>query len=140
MKVYKFKQVSKLNHALEMKPLEMIIRMLTWLSVYPPDKNTSKSRKIEYICVAVVIMTVLIFGFIGFAAFFCKYVSTDMEMALMAVMTICTSVGTSYTLAISFLTRSKMKSIFENLSEIYDASKAIFFFVVKNTKISSMIV
>lgn len=119
-----------------MKPLEMIIRMLTWLSVYPPDKNTSKSRKIEYVCVAVVIMTVLIFGFIGFATFFFKYVSADMEMALMAVMTICTSVGTSYTLAISFLTRSKMKSIFDNLTEIYDASKSVF----KNTKISSMIV
>lgn len=121
MKIYE--QVSKLNHALEMKPLEMIIRMLTWLSVYPPDKNTSKPKKVEYVCVAVVIMTVLIFGFIGFAAFFCKYVSKDMEMALMAVMTICTSVGTSYTLAISFLTRSKMKSIFDNLSEIYNTSK-----------------
>lgn len=106
-----------------MKPLESIVQMLTWLSAYPPDERTSKTKKLLYIFIFVVIMAVLICGFIAFATFFFKYIMSDLEKALMAVMTLCTATGTSYTLVVSFVKRLKMKSIFDDLSEIYEKCK-----------------
>lgn len=109
-----------------MRPLEKIIRVLTWTSLYPPDENTSKSRKRVYVCIRVSIMTVMFCSFIGFGAFFIKFVSTDLELALMAVTSLCSSSSTLHMLVFSFLARLRIKSIFDSLSDIYDACKYLF--------------
>lgn len=109
-----------------MRPLEMIIQVLTWTSLYPPEENTSKSRKQVYVCILVSIMTVMFCSFIGFGTFFIKFVSADLESALTAVTSLCSSSSTLYMLVFSFLTRSRIKSIFDSLSDIYDERKYLF--------------
>lgn len=115
-----------------MKPLRLIIKMLMWLGAYPPDENASKSKKLLYIFIAVVIIAVLVCCHIGFAAFFFKYIMSDLEKALMAVMTLCSGFIPTYILIVSMFTRSSMRNVFDRLSEIYEMSKnpfkILFFF------------
>lgn len=106
-----------------MEPLRLIIKMLTWLGAYPPGDNASRSKKLLYIFIAVVTIAVLVCCNIGFAAFFFKYIMSDLEKSLMAVMTLCSGFIPTYILLVSMFKRSNMRNIFDRLSEIYELSK-----------------
>lgn len=106
-----------------MQPLATMKQVLTVLCVYPAKENASHCKKLMYILITAFVMVVNLAGLIASFAFFLRFVSSDFESSLHALLQICALSAATYMLAIGFISRHKTKSIFNNLSTIYEASK-----------------
>lgn len=107
-----------------MIPLRTNRRVLTWFCVYPPEENATKWQKRAYIAFAVYALTLNSVSCVSDAAFFFKFVSTDLEKSLMALLQLFGNATMVYALSITFLLRKKFVAIIESLTTIYETSKS----------------
>lgn len=83
-----------------------------------PDANTSKVNRIAYVGVVSIILLLNVVAFIAHVLFFVKFLSTDLQGALFAFMTIWAYFIMMYTVINAISLKSKMNQIFEKLTEI----------------------
>lgn len=105
-----------------MKPLVTNKRVLTWLCVYPADRTTSSTMKLAYVIFSCVVFFGILISLIASWAFFLKYASIDLEVALFAASQIAAASGILYAIIMTLFSRRKLTAIFLKLNEIYDAS------------------
>lgn len=103
--------------------LETNQRVLTWLCMHPPDESATAWKRMAYIIAALIIFAVLLSATIAHIVYFLKFVSTDLEGSLVALMIIDGMIGFVYSFVTAFNLRYKIQTIFENLTSIYEASK-----------------
>lgn len=115
-----------------MTPLKTIRRVLTWFCVCPPEKSDRKSKKCAYVAFTVFALTVHVCSVASDAIFFCEFVSTDVENALMALLQLFGSSTMAYSIVIMFFLRHQINALFETLSEIHNLCKnlLLFFYLV----------
>lgn len=106
-----------------MRPLETNRYILTWFSIYPPAKNTSKWKRWMYISFTVFDLIILLLSIAAASAFFRKFVSTDLEASLMALMDLVGCLTMSYVIMVTFYQRQEFLIIFDGLTKIYDERK-----------------
>lgn len=106
-----------------MRPLIFIQKMLTRLSIHPADENTTKWQRRAYICLNAVVINILIAACVSNAAYFWKFYTIQLEEAILALFSFFAMFGLFYTFSVSFLQRMKIKNIFDQLTDIYNASK-----------------
>lgn len=105
-----------------MKPLVTNQRVLTWLCVYPGEKTTSKIKQLAYIIFSLIVFSGILSSLIASVAYFMKFVSIDLEVALYAVSQIAAAASVLYAIVMTYFSRHGIASIFHKLSEIYDKS------------------
>lgn len=103
-----------------MVPLETNRRILTWLCVYPADKNTSKWQKRGYAVFSAAVVFMNCFGFTVSSAFYLKFASTDPDEAIFAIIQMPASAYTIYISIATIILRQKITDIFQTLSTIYE--------------------
>lgn len=118
-----------------MNPLVTNRRVLTWLCIYPAREGTTRRQKRMFIAFSLVSATTIMWCFLSGLAFFMKYVTIDLEMALQSVFILCSAFGALYVQVVLLLSRQKIKSLFDQLTDIYDKRKRssvtlILYFVV----------
>lgn len=102
--------------------------VLTWLSLLPADNSTSTRKKIAYIVVSVIALSVTACCIPAYLIFVWKFKSIDLENALAAFTSATSLVGTDYIFIIIFISRRELLAVFEKLSAIQDSSKQSNFF------------
>lgn len=106
-----------------MRPMETNRRVLTWFCLHPADENTGIMMKLIYAANAFVALSIAFLFFFGSCYYFWMFASTDLEKALGAVWTINGIMAEIYMFIVMLLSRQKIKSAFDALTEIYEASK-----------------
>lgn len=106
-----------------MKPLETTKRVLTWLCVCPADESTSIKQKKMYAIFTFMVCFSCISGFLGSVAFFIKFMKSDLENSLIALIVLAACAAIIIGIIVAFLFRHKINEIFEDLSTIYSACK-----------------
>lgn len=107
-----------------MKSLKTCRGVLTWLYLCPSDKlNESMGEKEMHIIFGSSIFLANFLNVIVSAAFFVKYISTDLEECLYSLFEIVGFLGMVYVILIAFSLRNKIFAIFESLDTIYDKCK-----------------
>lgn len=106
-----------------MIPLETNRWVLTWLCVFPPERHTSKWKRLAHVAFSLTVFFINAGSFFGSLAFFLKYMSVDLEQCIFALVQMIGEVNMSYISIITFLLRDKIKAIYDNLSRIYRARK-----------------
>lgn len=109
-----------------MVPLKANRRVLAWFCVYPPEENASKWKKRAYISFAVYAVAINLITCASDAAFFFKFVSIDLEKALMALLQLFGNATMAYQITITFVLREKIVASIKSLITIYDTSKSIY--------------
>lgn len=109
-----------------MIPLKANRRVLTWFSVYPPDKNATKWNRYAYITFTAVALAVQLCSFASDTVVFFKFLSTDVEIVLMALLQFFANGAMAYSIATMLILRHKINAIFESLSEIHKMCKKPF--------------
>lgn len=97
-------------------------KMLTWICVYPADETVSKFKRATYAFAYAFILISNLCVLASSVAFFLKYVSVDLEQSLYAVFQITAYGSMTYLIIVSFLLRSKIPLVFDDLAKIYEAS------------------
>lgn len=106
---------------MENRPLESAQRMFTLLCLYPADKNTKKLKKLAYVLLTSLIFISEIIVVTGSLLFFTKHVSTNLTLSLYGFFQL-SSASMAYTFVaytFLFLSKHKIITIFEKLTEIY---------------------
>lgn len=107
-----------------MEPLTTNRRSLIWLCVSPADEFTNQRQKWAHAIFAVFTIIGLMCTFTACFAFGWKYLSTDLGKSIFAFMFVVGHFICIYAvLAGIFLLRHKFGILFDNLSDIYKASK-----------------
>lgn len=106
-----------------MKPLVTCQRVLTWVSVFPVEKNTTKRKRLLFKILPMLLLISNIIGVISSSLFCWKYIKIDLEGSLYALFQVAGMLGMSNIIIVSFISRKKVPKIFENLSQIYKSCK-----------------
>lgn len=106
-----------------MEPLKTNRRVLTWLCICLPNKDTRSIYEWIYAIFSWTVFTLNLCAFLFSALFFIKFISTDLESCLFALFQIFGAANVVYMTIIAFFHRQKIRAIFEGLSNIYAASK-----------------
>lgn len=112
-----------------MNPLSLNRKILIWLSVCPTEGNENDRQKIKCNAFTCIIILESILAVIASVIYFLKYKSIHLESALYAFSVIVAVLGTLYIVSIALFTRRKITLIFSNLSQLYDSSKNLRFFI-----------
>lgn len=117
---------NKISFNLKMKPLQTNKMALTWLCVCPADVNTSIWKRLAYLAFTLLTIAFVFSSVVASVAFFVKFVSVSLEMALNAVWQIGALSSLLYFLAVAYGIRRKINGIFESLEKIYLAGRQIY--------------
>lgn len=107
-----------------MKPLAASQQMLTWFCVLPVSKSTIWWRQLLYIIFTGAIFIGHCCSIVSSVAYFIKFISTDLEEALYALFQIVSSASMAYVMIVTPFLRHNIRTLFENLHEIYMESKS----------------
>lgn len=106
-----------------MVPLETNRRVLTWLSVFPPEEGSTKSQKVAYTAFTLWILGVLVFSFVTSLAYFLKYMHRDFGRSLFVMVQITGVSNMFYIVCITFILRHRITAVYISLCGIYKARK-----------------
>lgn len=109
-----------------MRPLATNRRMLTWLSLCPANDDTGFSMRLVHAAFTFAFISLGLAAFIASTVFCLQFVSTDFGTVLLAFWQIMAYTMVLYMFAVMLISRQKIKSTFETLSDIYRASKFLF--------------
>lgn len=109
-----------------MLPLETNRRVLIWLCVFPPERYTSKWKKLAHVLFSLTILGINAGSFFGSLTFFLKYMHDDMEKSLFALVQMFGEVNMSYISIITFIQRHKILATYNSLTKIYRTRKNAF--------------
>ena len=102
------------------KPLAIDQQILTWLCVLPANENTSKLKKLTEIALVLALIAADVTVFASSLMYAVKFVSIDFQGFSIALDTVIATIPMVNSIAVAFLYRHKIPSIFERLSEIYE--------------------
>lgn len=113
-----------------MEPMATSKKVLTWIYLYPVNENTDdtkKKRKVQRN------FLLSIFAFLSSGLSFSiaclfKYWSIDLKKSLYSPIQIGPTLSTVYSLFIALMLRNRIRTMFNNLSKIYEKSKTNFLF------------
>lgn len=103
--------------------LQSIKQSLIWLCAYPAYNSATKRERLSHVAFASTIFVAILFQFICYFNYFWKNLSDDLVGSLFACLGIAAIGSLIYTSIIAVYLKYKMKTIFDNLSMIYEASK-----------------
>lgn len=103
----------------------MAQQVLTWLCILPPENSTSVRKKRAFKAFAFTIVAILTSIFIAGVFFIRKFALTDFVKCLFSFSVCLSCACIIYVAIVSYILRSKILTIFETLSEIYDTCKSI---------------
>lgn len=106
-----------------MEPFKTNRKMLTWFCLCPVDETATKWTKFGYIITTILTILPLTFMLITSIIYFLKYFEIDLEESLYGFFQIGGTLSLLYGFWAVLFSRNKMKAIFDDLSEIYRASK-----------------
>lgn len=106
-----------------MTPLKTHKQIWTWLCVCPPNKNTSKWKRVAYMILASAIIAFEFTAVIASLAFIVKFMRTDFEGCLHALFQCIGYVGITAVMIIALISRRKIFWIFEELTKIHQKCK-----------------
>lgn len=106
-----------------MRPLITNQRVLTWFHLYPADESTKKWKKWIYASVLPTIAAIILFTLASSAAYFFKFLSTDLIKSMFTIIQIAPSLALLNALPFTFFLRSEILAVFQKLSIIYDTSE-----------------
>lgn len=106
-----------------MKPLQTNQQVLTWLSMHPVDKSTSKSKRMLYIAFTIINVILTLVTVISSATSFAIYITSDIEASLYAVFQFAANIAVFNLIAVGMVYRHRVASIFRNLAKFYATSK-----------------
>lgn len=98
-------------------------RVLTLLYVCPTTEGTNKWKEIFYIVFTTLTTAANVCGFIASSFFFGKFVTTDLESSLHALLQMAALGAATYMLVVGLFSRHEINEIFNHLKKIYDESK-----------------
>lgn len=110
----------------KMDPLVTNKKMLMWLCILPAQAQTNQNMKLLYIVTSFTLLTSCFLGLIASVAFMVKYLSTNLEDCLYALFQVSGDASALYMILIAFILRRQIAALFDQLSEIYCASKSPF--------------
>lgn len=114
-----------------MEPLVMNRLVLTWLCMYPFEEGTSIIMKLAYINYTLVTFVVNFSAVFCAGAFIYKFIQSDLERCLYALLHIVAHSAIVYIQIAACLLQSKIKTgIFDHLATIYAASKFQFISII----------
>lgn len=106
-----------------MKPLKTIQQVLTWLCIYPPEKNIEKKQYLIYIAFSLTGIVALLSLVLASLAFIWKFIAIDFDASMDALYPIMGWIP----LINAFVTMIRLKhqivAIFDALSSIYNERK-----------------
>lgn len=111
----------------KINPLEINRLILIWVCAIPADKNTSKSKRLLYALISLIIFVALLSVSLASGAFIVKFVSTDLEGSFYALAQLAAYSAMTYTIIVTFFIRDKIPSIFDNLAKVCESSKKLFY-------------
>lgn len=106
-----------------MKPLETNQKVLIRLCLYPVEK-----RQLAHILLGVGVFLANLISLTSCVALLMKIVSDDLGDALYGLFQVSGFMYTTYVNIVAYFSRYKVSTIFDNLTEIYNASKFWFGF------------
>lgn len=104
-----------------MIPLKTNRRVLIWFCVHPPAEETSKQKRLAYAVFTIFTLTINLLSTAADAAYFYRFMSIDLEDSLMALLQLFGNATMAYVIVAMFVLRHKIHTIFNNLSQIYEA-------------------
>lgn len=108
----------------KMEPLKTNRQVLTWLSVFPPEKDTSNWQRRRYSIVTVLVLLLNLAGFTATSTFIVKNASVDLATALFGMIQLPITANTAYGIVTAILLRHQITTFIKNLSNIYKTCKA----------------
>lgn len=112
-----------LSQDTKMQPLVTTRRMMTWLSMHPPDESANAYQKRGYIMHTRAILILLLISVVASLSYCLKFFYTDFEGATFAFMTSIACTGLIYMFFAAILLRYQIAGIFTSLSNIYKSSE-----------------
>lgn len=106
-----------------MQPLATTQRVMTWLSMCPPDESSNERQKKAYVIHTFAVLFLNVASFIASSAFCLKFVSIDFNSATFAFMASIGELGLIYFMIAAILMCHNIGNIFTSLSTIYKSSK-----------------
>lgn len=108
---------------MNINPLKTNRKLLILLCVCPPAKSISKWKRFGCALFTIVIIASNLCGLIASSSFFIKFVSSDLEMSLHALLQMCACTSAIYMHIIGIISNNRINDIFENLNKIYVEGK-----------------
>lgn len=105
-----------------MEPMQASKRVLIYFSLYPNNDESKKWTRVARCILPLLYVVIISCAILGCLSFIMKFKSTNMEATLFTVMVALVYVGLIFIMAFAFFSRSNLASMFEGLSEIYQAS------------------
>lgn len=119
LRVQKLKTIS--THA-NMRPLATAQRIFSWFCIGPFDEP-STGKEIARVVFVVFLPISVVSCKVSSVLFFFKYISTDLNGSIFALLQIAMYFGLIYTMVAVASSRRELLAIFDSLSKIYDACK-----------------
>lgn len=104
----------------DIKPLFMDQRILMWLCVLPASENTGKLKRFTKIVLVSALIATDLTILAASSLYAVKFVSIDLKEFSIALDSIISAIPMGNTIAMAYLYRHKIPSIFKSLSAIYD--------------------
>lgn len=101
-------------------------KVLTWLSLYKVEENTSNWERIGYILVALMVFLSNFCNLVSSVSFFVGNFSSNLEDALYSCTQINAYLAATYMMIIAFIDRFEISSMLDELLIIYEKSKFAF--------------
>lgn len=105
-----------------MKPLATAQRILSWFCIRPFDEPSTWKEIARVIFVVFLPISVFSCEVLS-VLFFAKYISTDLNGSIFALLQIAIYFGLFYTMVAVAYSRRDLLAIFDSLAKIYDACK-----------------
>lgn len=106
-----------------MKPLALHQLVLSWVSIVPSEKPTSKTKRILSKITPLILIAGNLTGLTSSAIFFVRFVSTDLEASLYALFQISGQLGMTNAEVVTFFYRHKFHEMFKSLENIHNKCK-----------------
>lgn len=111
----------------EMKPLVSCYNLLTWISVCPPEEETSQFKRYIFKAIAMLFVLSTYTTMAPSAVFFWQYVLTDLKGSLYALFQISGLLGSINAIFVIIFFHHKIDEMFDSLKQIYDKCKSFQF-------------
>lgn len=106
-----------------MRPLSKPQIILSLFCVWSINEPICVWKKICCVFFSLTVFITNICGLIASAVFFHKFVSVNLEMSLYAIFPVFGFLISSYVIVFMCISRHKLATLFDKLTQIYDASK-----------------
>lgn len=96
---------------------------MKWLFMLEPEKSSNRKQRIAYLLVALCVLSFNINCVAAHLAFFLKYLRTDLNKSMFALMGVIPGSGSVYVEIIGIIFRHRMPIIYEQISDIFNSGK-----------------